>query len=102
KWRLLINAAGAGLGWRPALAAYYWGLFGNLFLPSIVGGDVVRAGVALRAARSRSGLLLGSVVDRLQDVLSLGLLAGLGALLSPRALDAQSARAFATPVIVLA
>jgi uncharacterized membrane protein YbhN (UPF0104 family) len=74
--------------------AYYWGLFGNLFLPSIVGGDVVRAGVAFKHVRSKSALVLGSLVDRVQDVIGLGLLAGLGALLAPRALDDESRRIF--------
>jgi hypothetical protein len=94
KWRLVVNAAGGGLGLRDATRAYYMGLFGNTFLPSIVGGDVVRAGVAFRAVRSRSGLILGSLIDRLQDILALGVVAGVGALLSPRALDAQSRRIF--------
>ena len=94
KWRLLVNTASAGLPFWQAARAYYWGLFGNTFLPSIVGGDVVRAGVALRAARSRSGLILGSLVDRLQDVVGLGIVAGTGALLSPRALDPQSRQVF--------
>lgn len=90
KWRMLIGAAGAHLSWRNSARAYYWGLFGNLFLPSLVGGDVIRAGMALSHVKSRSGLLLGSLVDRMLDVIGLGLLAGLGALLSPRALDARS------------
>ena len=94
KWRILINAAGAGLSFAECARAYYWGLFGNTFLPSIVGGDVVKAGVALRAARSRSGLVLGSLVDRLLDVLGLAAVAGVGALLSPLALDPQSRRIF--------
>lgn len=94
KWRGLVNAAGAALPARPTARAYYWGLFGNLFLPSIVGGDVVRAGVAMGAAASRSAVLLGSLVDRIQDVVGLGLLAGIGALLSPRALTEESRRVF--------
>lgn len=94
KWRLLVNAVGAGLAARPATQAYYWGLFGNLFLPSLVGGDVVRATVAFGHARSRSALLLGSVIDRVQDVLALGVLAGIGALLSPQALDDRSRGVF--------
>jgi len=94
KWRLLVNAAGAGLSFRTAVRAYYMGLFGNTFLPSIVGGDVVRAGVALRAARSKSGLVLGSLIDRLLDIVGLAAVAGIGALLSPRALDGQSRRIF--------
>lgn len=96
KWRLLVNTAGAGLTFRTAVRAYYMGLFGNTFLPSIVGGDVVRAGVALRAAHSKSGLVLGSLIDRLLDIVGLATVAGIGALLSPRALDDQSRRIFIT------
>lgn len=90
KWRLVTNTAGAGMSFRVAARAYYAGLFGNTFLPSIVGGDVVRAGVALPAVRSKSGLLLGSVVDRIGDIVSLAAVAGIGVLLSPRALDGAS------------
>jgi uncharacterized membrane protein YbhN (UPF0104 family) len=92
KWRLVVNATGAGLPFASATRAYYWGLFGNTFLPSIVGGDVVRMGMALRSTRSRTGLVLGSVVDRALDIVGLASVAGIGALLSPRALDAQSRR----------
>ena len=94
KWRLLINAAGAGLSLPQAARCYYWGLFGNTFLPSIVGGDVVRAGMAFRLVRSKSALLLGSLIDRLLDIVGLAFVAGIGALLSPRALDPQSRRIF--------
>jgi hypothetical protein len=102
KWRILINAAGAELPFRDAARAYYGGLFGNTFLPSIVGGDVVRAGLAFRAARSKSALILGSMIDRLQDIVGLGAVAGIGALLSPRALDPQSRRIFLGLGILLA
>ncbi len=102
KWRLLTNTAGAGLSFKTAVRAYFMGLFGNTFLPSIVGGDVVRAGVALRAARSKSGLVLGSLIDRLLDIIGLAAVAGIGALLSPRALDGQSRRIFLTLGGVLA
>lgn len=94
KWRTLTNAAGAGLGFVDAVRAYYSGLFGNMFLPSIVGGDVVRAGVAFGVVRSKSGLLLGSLVDRVQDIVGLGLVAGTGALMSPRALSPESRMVF--------
>ena len=94
KWRLLVNGAGAGLPFLDAVRAYYSGLFGNTFLPSIVGGDVVRAGVAFSVVRSKTALLLGSLVDRVQDVVGLGLVAGAGALLSPRALAPESRSVF--------
>jgi glycosyltransferase 2 family protein len=94
KWRLLVNTAGAGLSFPQAIRAYYAGLFGNTFLPSIVGGDVVRAGVAFGVTRSRAGLLFGSLIDRILDFVALATVAGIGALLVPRALDAQSRRIF--------
>ena len=102
KWRLVTNTAGAGLPFRVAARAYYAGLFGNTFLPSIVGGDVVRAGVAMRAARSKSALVLGSLVDRVGDIVSLGAVAAIGAVLSPRALDERSRTVFISLGVVLA
>jgi uncharacterized membrane protein YbhN (UPF0104 family) len=94
KWRMLVNAAGAGLPALHAVRCYYIGLFSNTFLPSVVGGDVVRAGVAMRRVRSKEGLVLGSAVDRVQDVLGLAGVAVIGALLLPTALDERSRGVF--------
>jgi uncharacterized protein (TIRG00374 family) len=87
KWRLLVNLAGAGLERAQAARCYYGGLFGNLFLPSILGGDVVRAGLAFGQTRSRTGLILGSVLDRILDVTALATVAAIGALLLPDRLE---------------
>ena len=102
KWRLVINTAGAGLGFSQALRCYYYGLFGSVFLPSIVGGDVVRAGLAIKLARSKSGLLLGSLADRLIDTVGLAGVAGIGVLLLPAALDPRSRRIFLALAVALA
>lgn len=90
KWRMLINAAGAPLEFAQAARAYYYGLFGNTFLPSVVGGDIVRAGLAMKMSRPRSAVLLGSLADRLIDSLGLAVVAGAGALLVPMVLDPHS------------
>ncbi|MFN2431807.1 MAG: lysylphosphatidylglycerol synthase transmembrane domain-containing protein [Gemmatimonadota bacterium] len=94
KWRRLVNSAGGGLSWAGAVRCYYLGLFGNVFLPSLVGGDVVRAGLALRLSPSRSGVLLGSLVDRMLDVVALAGLAAAGALLAPGTVDPKSRTIF--------
>ena len=94
KWRMMVNLAGGGLTFAAAVRCYYAGLFGSVYLPSIIGGDVVRAGLALRQAKSKVGLLLGSLADRIQDLLALAVVAGIGALLLPRQLDPQSRRIF--------
>jgi len=89
KWRLMVNLAGARITHAQAARCYFAGLFSTLFLPSIVGGDVVRLGLAMRFARNRLGALLGSLLDRMLDVAALASVAGLGALLVPGALNAE-------------
>ena len=94
KWRLMVNVAGAGLTFRQAARCYFAGLFGSLFLPSLIGGDLVRAGLAMRLGRSKTSVLLGSVTDRTIDFAALVLLAGTGALLVPGALDQRGRKIF--------
>lgn len=94
KWRMMVNTAGAGLSIALSARCYFAGLFGNVFLPSLVGGDLIRAGLAMRSARHRAGALLASLVDRALDLAALGLLAGFGALMVPRALDERSRQVF--------
>ena len=94
KWRLMVNVAGSGMSWLQAARCYFAGLFGSLFLPSLIGGDLVRAGIAMRIGRSKAGVLLGSLVDRSVDLAALALLAGTGALLVPGSLDAKNRRIF--------
>ncbi len=67
KWHLLIDAHAAGNRYRETLRAYFAGLFANLFLPSVAGGDVVRAGVAMRSREAKQAVVFGSVLDRLID-----------------------------------
>lgn len=94
KWRLMVNLAGAEMSLPQAARCYFGGLFGTLFLPSIVGGDVVRLALALRLARSRAAAVLGSVLDRMLDMAALAGVAGLGAILLPGALDPRSRKVF--------
>ncbi len=94
KYRMMVNLAGAELSYAQAAQCYFGGLFGTLFLPSIVGGDVIRAGIGLRLARRRTGFLLGSLLDRMLDITALGVVACAGALLLPGQLEPRSRRVF--------
>lgn len=83
KWRMVVNAAGAELDFLTSAQCYAGGLFGTLFLPSIVGGDVVRLAVGLRRSPRPAAVLTGNLVDRCLDVASQGGLVLLGLLLAP-------------------
>jgi uncharacterized protein (TIRG00374 family) len=94
KYRLVLNIGGSGISVRQAMRCYFAGLFGSLFLPSLIGGDILRLAMALRVAKSRAGVVLGSFVDRISDFAALALLAGIGAALVPGALDLRSRKIF--------
>jgi uncharacterized membrane protein YbhN (UPF0104 family) len=82
KWRLMMTASSGGvrLSARDTAGCYGAGLFSNLFLPTVVGGDIVRAGLAARAMGRPEAVVFGSVADRLIDFFSLGLLLAAGVL----------------------
>ena len=89
KWRMVVNAAGAQLDYRTSAQCYAGGLFGTLFLPSIIGGDVVRLAVGLRRSPNPAAVLAGNVADRFMDVAAQGGLVLLGIFLLPSALPAS-------------
>jgi uncharacterized protein (TIRG00374 family) len=89
KWRMVVNAAGAQLDFRTSAQCYAGGLFGTLFLPSIIGGDVVRLAVGLRRSPNPAAVLAGNVVDRFMDVAAQAGLVLVGILLLPGALPAS-------------
>src|SRR6202040_3428627 len=88
KWRMVVNAAGARLDFRTSAQCYTGGLFGTLFLPSIIGGDVVRLAVGLRRSPNPAAVLAGNVADRFMDVAAQAGLVLVGILLLPGALPA--------------
>lgn len=68
KWRLLVRASGCPVGHLDALAAHAAGLFANNWLPSVVGGDVVRASVLARRQHGLAAPLVASIADRVIDL----------------------------------
>src|SRR5438477_2562998 len=89
KWRMVVNAAGADLNFATSTQCYAGGLFGALFLPSILGGDVIRLAVGLRSSPRPAAVLAGNVVDRLLDAVAQVALVIAGLILLPRAVPLQ-------------
>ncbi len=101
KWRMLVSGAGAPIGGWVALRAHAAGLFANLCLPSIIGGDVVRAGLAVRAAGRVEAVALGTLADRLIDTTALVGIAGVAAVLSPELARGRAGTALVAAGILL-
>ena len=87
KWLLMVNSAGAQLPVSEALRCYFGGLFSNLFLPSVIGGDIVTMTLGVSRAQSREAVISGSFASRVIDLAALALLIGVAVLALPRELN---------------
>jgi len=86
---MVVNTAGSQLDFSTSAQCYLGGLFGTLFLPSIIGGDVVRLAVGLRRSPRPAAVLAGNVVDRFLDVAAQATLVSIGLILLPGSLPEQ-------------
>ena len=102
KWQRVVNAAGAQLDFVTSAQCYAGGLFGTLFLPSIIGGDVIRLAVGLRQSPRPAAVLAGNVVDRFLDVAAQAGLVLLGLVLLPGSLPAELETRARNPLIAAA
>ena len=100
KWRALVNACRARVPLRAAVRAYFAGLFANLYLPSIIGGDVLRGALIGRGSGRPEAALLGGIADRLLDIATMGLLVGGGLLAVRTSIPGAGGQAATALVIV--
>ena len=89
KWWLLIGLSNTDLPMKHVLRCYFAGLFGNLLLPGLVGGDVVSIAMAVRVTKTKTGVILGTVMHRTSDVIALLIFAGVGLILLPANLEVE-------------
>lgn len=82
KWRRMVNIGRARLSPRDGMRCYAAGLFANLCLPSIVGGDVLRAALAGKASGRPEAAVIGGIGDRVSDTVALSLITAMGAFIA--------------------
>ncbi|HYL86682.1 MAG TPA: lysylphosphatidylglycerol synthase transmembrane domain-containing protein [Candidatus Angelobacter sp.] len=86
KWHTVVNAAGAQLPFAASAQCYTSGLFGALFLPSIIGGDVARLAVGISRSPRPAAVVTGNVADRCLDIAAQLTLVSIGVILLPGSL----------------
>lgn len=77
KWRMLMGRD-MNLPFLKALQAHFTGLVGNLSPLGMIGGDVVRAGVAISDSGRPAAVVVTSVIDRMVDTAALVVLTFMG------------------------
>jgi glycosyltransferase 2 family protein len=75
RWWMLMRTQGVHLGLWPAIQLNFLGLFYNNFLPSSVGGDLVRAWYVTKHTHKRFEAALSVLVDRVIGLVSIAILA---------------------------
>jgi uncharacterized membrane protein YbhN (UPF0104 family) len=84
RWRLLLDAQGVKLKSRTLLGSYLVATFFNNFLPSNVGGDVIRIRDTAGATRSKTLATTIVLVDRALGLMALVLISAVGATAAAR------------------
>lgn len=96
RWRVLLGAVGTTPPFAMLCQSYMVASFFNNFLPSNVGGDVVRVRDAAKAAGSHTASLIVAVIDRVIGFVALYFIAGTAFLLG-----GSSVRALAGARVIL-
>ena len=100
KWRFNVNICRAGLGRADAIQIYSAGLFANLCLPSIVGGDGLKALLAGRVTGRYESVVFGGLTERLIDTAALLILIVVGTLLSSAQLPEEAGQVLFVAALV--
>jgi uncharacterized membrane protein YbhN (UPF0104 family) len=87
RWQLLARPLGFARSLREYTAFYFIGMFFNLFLPTSVGGDVVRAWYLDGGSGRRGPAFLSVLMDRLNGLLVLLVMACGAVILCPVSLE---------------
>ena len=87
RWRLLLHAQHLDFPFRTVLGSYLVASFFNNFLPSNIGGDVIRIGDTAKQAGSKTLAAMIVFVDRGIGLLGLVFVAALGSTMAARVSD---------------
>jgi uncharacterized membrane protein YbhN (UPF0104 family) len=78
RWYVLLRSGGINIPFRQAASLVFTGLFANNFLPTTIGGDVVRLAGAMQLGYDRAICLASIAADRVINMLGMSLASPLG------------------------
>jgi len=78
RWHVLMRSGGVAIPLRQTLSLVFTGLFASNFLPTTIGGDVVRLAGAMQLGYDRAVCLASIAADRVINMLGMSLAAPLG------------------------
>lgn len=78
RWHVLLRSGGIKISFKDTLSLTFTGLFASNFLPTSIGGDIVRLAGAMQMGYDRAICLASIAADRLVNMTGMSLAAPLG------------------------
>ncbi|MCX6067006.1 MAG: lysylphosphatidylglycerol synthase transmembrane domain-containing protein [Chloroflexi bacterium] len=78
RWYVLLRSGGVKIPFKDAASLVFTGLFANNFLPTTIGGDVVRLAGAMQMGYDRAVSLASIAADRVVNMIGMSLASPLG------------------------
>ena len=99
RWFILLRSGGVNISFSDTTALTFTGLFSAYFLPTTIGGDVVRLAGAMQMGYDRAVCLASIAADRLVGMLGMVLTLPYGLLLAWTTLGRGAAQSLALPAL---
>lgn len=78
RWHVFLRSGGVDIRFKETLSLVFMGLFSNNFLPTTIGGDVVKLAGATRYGYDNALILASIAADRVTNMLGMSLAAPFG------------------------
>ena len=78
RWHILLRSSGVGIRLKDSISLTFTGLFASNFLPTSIGGDVVRLAGAMQMGFDRAVCLASIAADRLVGMAGMTMVAPIG------------------------
>ncbi len=75
RWFIFIRALDLEVAPKNVILHYFYGLFGNLFLPTAIGGDILKAVGLCQSSTQKPRVVASILLDRLSGFASIALIA---------------------------
>jgi uncharacterized membrane protein YbhN (UPF0104 family) len=92
RWHVLLRSGGVNIRFKDSASLTFTGLFASNFLPTTIGGDVIRLGGAMQMGFDRAVCLASIAADRVIGMFGMFMVAPLGLVYSWNVLPAIQSR----------
>ncbi len=89
RWHVLLRSGGVNIRFKDSASLTFTGLFASNFLPTTIGGDVIRLGGAMQMGYDRAVCLASIAADRVIGMFGMFMVAPLGLVYSWNVLPAN-------------